>query len=57
MKSNDCEKKEERVECDVDEPVNLSFAVRYIIYNNWYRYFNLFNKASALSSQVILSMS
>ncbi|CAD8095551.1 unnamed protein product [Paramecium primaurelia] len=48
VKSNDCEKKEERVECDVDEPVNLSFAVRY---------FNLFNKASALSPQVILSMS
>ncbi|CAD8117790.1 unnamed protein product [Paramecium sonneborni] len=48
VKSNDEEKREERVECDVDEPVNLSFAVRY---------FNLFNKASALSTQVILSMS
>ncbi|CAD8106488.1 unnamed protein product [Paramecium primaurelia] len=48
VKSNDGEKKEERVECDVDEPVNLSFAVRY---------FNLFNKAAALSPQVILSMS
>ncbi|CAD8206701.1 unnamed protein product [Paramecium pentaurelia] len=48
VKSNDAEKKEERVECDVDEPVNLSFAVRY---------FNLFNKAAALSPQVILSMS
>ncbi|CAD8064211.1 unnamed protein product [Paramecium primaurelia] len=48
VKINDTEKPEERVECEVDEPVNLSFAVRY---------FNLFNKASALSSQVILSMS
>ncbi|CAD8148984.1 unnamed protein product [Paramecium octaurelia] len=48
VKTNDSEKLEEKVECDVDEPVNLSFAVRY---------FNLFNKASALSSQVILSMS
>jgi proliferating cell nuclear antigen len=28
IKANDSEKKEEQVECDVDEPVSLSFAVR-----------------------------
>jgi len=33
---------------EVDEPVTLSFALRYL---------NLFNKASNLSSQVVLSMS
>lgn len=49
MKANDCEKKEEAVECDVDEPVTLSFAVRYN-YFSYIRYFNLFNKASALST-------
>jgi hypothetical protein len=32
LKANDCEKKEEAVECDVDEPVTLSFAVRYYIF-------------------------
>ena len=34
--------------CDVDEPVNLGFAIRYL---------NLFNKASALSNRVTLSLS
>ena len=33
---------------DVDEPVNLSFALRYL---------NLFNKASSLSNQVVLYLS
>ncbi len=31
VKANESEKDEDKVECDVDEPVNLSFAVRYIL--------------------------
>jgi len=48
IKANDSEKKEEQTILEVDEPVSLSFALRYL---------NLFNKASNLSNQVILSMS
>lgn len=48
IKANDSEKKEEQTILEVDEPVTLSFALRYL---------NLFNKASNLSSQVVLSMS
>ena len=45
---NDPAKKEESVNLEIDEPVNLSFALRYL---------NLFNKASNLSSQVVLHLS
>ena len=41
-------KQGERVELEVDEPVSLSFSIRYL---------NLFNKAATLSEKVILSMS
>lgn len=44
----DPEKKDESVSLEVDEPVNLSFALRYL---------NLFNKASNLSPSVILHLS
>jgi proliferating cell nuclear antigen len=47
VKSNDSEKPDEQVICDVEEPVSLSFAVRYL---------NLFNKASTLSNRVHISM-
>lgn len=39
---------EDAVLLEVDEPVSLSFAARYL---------NLFSKASGLSNQVILNMS
>lgn len=45
---HDPEKKDESVTLEVDEPVNLSFALRYL---------NLFNKASNLSPSVILHLS
>lgn len=45
---HDPEKKEESVTLEVDEPVNLSFALRYL---------NLFNKASNLSPSVTLHLS
>lgn len=48
IKANENEKKEEQTILEVDEPVSLSFALRYL---------NLFNKASNLSTQVVLSMS
>jgi len=48
IKANESDKKEEQTILEVDEPVKLSFALRYL---------NLFNKASTLSSQVVLSMS
>jgi proliferating cell nuclear antigen len=48
IKANDSEKPEEKTLLEVDEPVSLSFALRYL---------NLFNKASNLSTQVVLSMS
>lgn len=48
IKGNENEKKEEQTILEVDEPVSLSFALRYL---------NLFNKASNLSTQVVLSMS
>lgn len=40
--------KDEKCLLEVDENVNLSFALRYL---------NYFNKAAALSSEVILSLS
>lgn len=45
---NEGETEEEKTILDVDEPVSLSFALRYL---------NLFNKASTLSNQVTLSLS
>jgi proliferating cell nuclear antigen len=48
IKGNESDKKEEQTTLEVDEPVSLSFALRYL---------NLFNKASNLSNQVVLSMS
>ncbi len=39
---------EDAVLLDVDEPVSLSFAARYL---------NLFSKAGSLSNQVILNLS
>jgi len=48
IQGNASEKKEEQTILEVDEPVSLSFALRYL---------NLFNKASNLSTQVRLSMS
>ena len=45
---NEPEKKEENVILEIDEPVNLSFALRYL---------NLFNKASNLSPSVTLHLS
>lgn len=48
IKANETDKKDEQTILEVDEPVSLSFALRYL---------NLFNKASNLSPQVILSMS
>jgi len=48
IKANDSEKPEDRTILEVDEPVNLSFALRYL---------NLFNKASNLSNSVTLSLS
>ena len=34
LKATNAEREEDRVDCDVDEPVNLSFAVRYFIKMN-----------------------
>ena len=48
IKGNESEKKDDSTILEVDEPVSLSFALRYL---------NLFNKASNLSNQVVLSMS
>jgi len=48
IKGNESDKKEDQTTLEVDEPVSLSFALRYL---------NLFNKASNLSNQVVLSMS
>ena len=48
LKHNDSDKKEESTILEVDEPVNLSFALRYL---------NLFNKAATLSPSVTLSLS
>jgi len=44
---------------EVDEPVSLSFALRFFIFYYFliFRYLNLFNKASSLSNQVILYLS
>lgn len=47
----------DRVECDVEEPVSLSFAVRYKKNTHLFsRYLNHFTKASGLSESVRLSM-
>ena len=48
IKANDSDKKEDQYLLDIDEPVNLSFALRYL---------NLFNKAGNLSPQVTLMLS
>lgn len=48
LKHNESEKKGESTVLEVDEPVCLSFALRYL---------NLFNKASTLSESVTLSLS
>jgi len=48
IKGTEGDKKEDQTILEVDEPVSLSFALRYL---------NLFNKASNLSNQVVLSMS
>lgn len=44
----DSDKDEEKVVIDMEEPVELSFALRYL---------NFFTKATPLSKQVIISMS
>ena len=45
----------------MDEPVNLSFALRYRLISRWTlsisRYLNLFNKAAPLSNHVVLYLS
>lgn len=48
LKGNQSEKIDEATKLEVDEPVNLSFALRYL---------NLFNKSASLAPQVILSLS
>mmetsp|Transcript_43252 Transcript_43252/g.50087 ORF Transcript_43252/g.50087 Transcript_43252/m.50087 type:complete len:261 (-) Transcript_43252:122-904(-) len=48
LRANQSEKKEEQTILEVDEPVSLSFALRYL---------NLFNKAQSLSAQVTLYLS
>lgn len=48
LRANDSDKKEEQTILEVDEPVTLSFALRYL---------NLFNKAQSLSPQVVLYLS
>ena len=48
IKANDSDKKDEHTIFDVDEPVLLSFALRYL---------NLFNKAGNLSPTVSLMLS
>lgn len=48
VKHNDNDKDTERVNLMVDQPVKLTFALRYL---------NIFNKAVALSNQVSLHMS
>jgi len=47
-RASDAEKEENRVVIDMEEPVELSFALRYL---------NFFTKAAPLSSSVIISMS
>jgi len=47
-RAQDSDKDEEKVVIDMEEPVELSFALRYL---------NFFTKATALSKQVIISMS
>jgi len=46
--SNDSEKEEENVVINMEEPVELNFALRYL---------NFFTKATKLSKSVIISMS
>ena len=46
--NNSAEKEEERVEIEMQEPVELTFALRYL---------NFFTKATSLGARVILSMS
>ncbi len=48
VKANSAEKDEERVQIDMEEPVELTFALRYL---------NFFTKATALGGTVILSLS
>jgi proliferating cell nuclear antigen len=48
IRARDSDKKDERTILEVDEDVQLSFALRYL---------NMFSKASSLSSQVVLCMS
>ena len=46
--NNESEKEEEQVIIDMDEPVELTFALRYL---------NLFTKATSLGPSVVISMS
>lgn len=48
VKQSDNEKDQERVTLSIDQPVKLTFALRYL---------NIFNKAVSLSNQVSLNMS
>jgi len=48
LRANDSEKPEDQVLLEVEDPVSLGFALRYL---------NLFNKSAALSSTVNLSLS
>jgi len=48
LKQNNGEKPEESVQIEMDEPVELNFALRYL---------NFFAKATSLGPQVVLSMS
>ena len=48
IRSNQAEKEEDSVTVQMDEPVELNFALRYL---------NFFTKATPLSDRVILSMS
>lgn len=48
MKANASDKADERLNLNVQEPVSMAFALRYL---------NLFNKASTLSDEVVISLS
>lgn len=48
LRGRDSDRKDEKIALEVDEDVQLSFALRYL---------NMFGKASALSSQVVLCLS
>ena len=58
IKANEnTEKEDDRVILDIDEPVNLSFALRYLLKFDHTRYLNMFNKASSISESVVLYLS